>query len=362
MKFLQFLPQTPLDAFRRSEITALQSVLRDMGCETGMYAKEGDGDVLPFAKLPKLSATDVILYHKTPGTNLAADLSKFPCRKILRFHGNIPPRLWKGYDTTLAAAAERSLDELCRLANVAELTISELNAQNDYLQTLHYQGQLTTCPPLFSMSGYATQPDAPFLRELQAGGYQNFLYAGQIAPYARLEDLLKIFYCYQRYCHSKSRLVFLQTEPADPKYNPRLLRYAAALGLKDHLLFPESQTTAQTLAYFHAADFYLDMSLHCGFTEGQIVSMYLGTPALWRDTPEHRGVFEGAGLCLESNEKTDFPMEGAMLLQYVRSRLPVRRSLAATERRRLQALSLVQTRRHMREILDTFLQTSQTKG
>ncbi len=360
MKILQLLPAGAIDSLVWEDALALSKLLRDMDVQTGIYADPqspylSEHQVKAANHLPRLSGEDVLLYHKCPNTFYTLPFSQYPCRKLLRFHGNIPPRDWKPYHPLQMDMAEQSLRELCNLADEMDYCITDTTCQSTLLETLHYQTKITTCPPLLTFSDFAKTPDSQIMAQYEGDGYENFLFSGTLTPYQKVEDVIRIFASYQRNCQAKARLFILGSLSAVRPYGKRLVRYVQGLNLEEQVIFSDKLSQAEQLAYFHLADFYLDMSEHEGFRLPLLQAMYFGIPIIAKDTSEHQDLLGGSGLCIGNTP--NFPIEAALLIQHTQQDIDLRREVLAGQRRRQKDFAFSHLRKQMENALEDFLAT-----
>lgn len=357
MKVLQLLPTLAMGDAIGNDVRALEKVLRDMGFQTAIYAEVIDGRLpagtaYPVEKMPRLSGEDVILYHKSTGSDLSFSLEKYPCRKMMIFHNITPPRFFKGYNEDAMQSAEYGMRGLCHLADKVDACMADSAYNATVLRDLNYQCPISVRPILIPFSDYAKEPDASVMEHYQNDGYTNFVFVGRVAPNKKQEDVIRAFYCYKKYCNPKSRLFLVGSYNGMERYYHRLRRYVGALEL-DNVVFTGHIPFAQILAYYHLADLFLCMSEHEGFCVPLVEAMYFGMPILAYDTSAISDTLGGSGILLPTND----PMEAALAADRVLRDPDLRREVVAGQRRRQQDFAYAEIRKLFEAQIKEFLET-----
>jgi len=104
MRIIQLLPTLSFGDAIGNDTIALKGALSDMGFDTGIYAENIDkrlpSDIAKgIDKLRGLKDEDIILYHKSTGTELTFRLDEFKGRKIMVYHNITPPEFFRPYST-----------------------------------------------------------------------------------------------------------------------------------------------------------------------------------------------------------------------------------------------------------------------
>ena len=104
MRVVQLLPTLSFGDAIGNDTIALRGVIREMGYSTDIYAENIDkrlpSDIAQtIDKLCNLSENDVIIYHKSTGTDLSFRLEEFRSRRIMVYHNITPPEFFRSYST-----------------------------------------------------------------------------------------------------------------------------------------------------------------------------------------------------------------------------------------------------------------------
>lgn len=355
MRVYQLLSTVGAGAMTDYDAFSIARMLRDMGFQNGIYGERlhkhlPEGAALPLHKLPKPAADDVIVYHKSAGSFLSVPLEQFSCRKLMIFHGETPPRYWKAYSAQRHAAAEQSMQELCRLADAVDYCMVDTAYHETVLRELNYRCPVVVRPPLIPFSDYAQTPDAAVLAKYEGDGIVNFLTTGELVPNRRLENVLRVFSCYQRYCNPKSRLLIVGGFDQTEQYCRQLKRYARALEL-ERVVFTGKTTFPERLAYYRTANLFLSMSEQEDFSLPLVEAMYFGVPVVAYRTSAVPDTMGDSGLLLPTAD----PMEAALAADRLLKSPDLRREVAASQRRRQQQLAFGEIRRLFEKQFRDFL-------
>jgi glycosyltransferase involved in cell wall biosynthesis len=160
----------------------------------------------------------------------------------------------------------------------------------------------------------------------------NVLFVGRVCPNKRFEDLIKVFYLFQKTARLRSRLVLVGAlDPKDP-YVHYLRGLVRELDVRDVVFKPGLSQPALNACY-RTAHAFLCMSEHEGFCVPLVEAMHFGVPIIAYAQEAVRETLGGAGvLVYEKNFEAV-----AELLDLVTTDRAMRERIAAGQRRRLEA-------------------------
>ena len=110
-------------------------------------------------------------------------------------------------------------------------------------------------------------------------GKFTILFVGRIIPNKKFENIIKSFYCYQKYFNPRSQLILAGDYRGMERYLAALVDMIDRLALKD-VHFTGHIDFTELLSYFRAADVFLSMSEHEGFGVPLLESFYLRIPVI----------------------------------------------------------------------------------
>ena len=105
IKIIQVLPTISYGDAVSNDAINIDRILRKNGYETEIYAENIDrrlkNKVLKVNKLNKLNKNDILIYHKSTGTDLSFLLEKYKCKKVIRYHNITPGKYLEKYNKYL---------------------------------------------------------------------------------------------------------------------------------------------------------------------------------------------------------------------------------------------------------------------
>lgn len=353
MRVVQLLPTvSPGDAVSNDAV-ALEKVIADMGFETGIYA-DIIGKRLPAGtahrinRLTDLRSDDVIIYHKSTGTDLDYRLDRFRCRKIMIYHNITPPEFFSPYNSEAAALTAYGYEGLSHLKSRVEYCLADSEYNRSDLLKHGFTCPIDVRPILIPFSDYDKAPDAAAMERF-GDGRTNILFVGRVAPNKRQEDIIRAFYFYRK-ADPSARLILAGSDAGFENYSQRLRDYAKALELEDVILtgkvsFPE------LLALYHTANVFLCMSEHEGFCVPLAEAMHFNIPVIALDTSAVAGTLGGSGFLINDSD----PLFVSEVIRRTVNDGELRQQLISGQRERLADFSYEKIRGLFEEQLRKFI-------
>lgn len=259
---------------------ALRNIFREMGYRSEIYTRWFDPRVSKYVRpLNKYKGknSNILFYHfPLAGGEVTEFVKQLPDKKVLIYHNITPPEFFFKYDKSSALKCAEGLKEIKELAGHFELAlgVSEFNRQD-----LHKFGfKNTGVLPIFSdFSKFdSTNDNKP---EHGSNGVVNFLFVGRLAPNKCFEDVIKSFFCYNRFINEKSRLYLVGSKQIRT-YTSHLELLVKDLGLTDSVVFTGSVKDEELKCYYKHADLFLCMSEHEGFCVPLLEAMHFHIPII----------------------------------------------------------------------------------
>jgi glycosyltransferase involved in cell wall biosynthesis len=124
---------------------------------------------------------------------------------------------------------------------------------------------------------------------------------GRIAPNKRLEDVIKVFFLYQKYNAPDARLAIVGSDAGFASYSAAVKELAQRIGVRD-VMWVGQTSDAKRDALYEEASAYLCMSQHEGFCAPLVEAMAHGLPVVARDAGAVPETLAGAGLAIKDTE------------------------------------------------------------
>lgn len=338
MRVIQLLPTLSFGDAIGNDTIALSGAIADMGFTSEIYAENIDKR-LPsdtarnISRLRDLKKDDILLYHKSTGTELTFKIQDFHCRKIMIYHNITPPEFFRPYSTAATSLTEYGYKGVEHLRDRVDYCLADSSYNKSELLRMGYTCPVDVRPILIRFSDYK-QPPAKNILSKYGDGKRNIIFVGRIAPNKKQENIIRAFYQYKR-LDPDSRLILVGSYNGMENYYERLVKYADALGLKDDVIFTGHIKFSEILAYYTLADAFLCMSEHEGFCVPLAEAMFFDVPIIAYDTSAIGDTLGGSGVLLDIND----PVFAAAVLRRVLTDQQLRQQIIEGQRRRLEDFS-----------------------
>ena len=354
MRIIQILPTLSFGDAIGNDTLALKGAIRDMGYETEVYAENIDkrlpaGSGLDISKLSGLKKDDIILYHKSTGTDLTFKIDEFKCRRIMVYHNITPPEFFRPYSPAATALTEYGYKGVEYLKDKVEYCLADSSYNRSDLLRMGYTCPIDVRPILIRFEDYKQTPDEETIRKY-SDGKKNLIFVGRIAPNKKQEDVIRAFYHYKK-LNPESRLILVGSYSGMENYYNRLVKYAAALGLKDDVVFTGHIKFSAILAFYRIADVFVCMSAHEGFCVPLAEAMFFDVPIVALDTSAIYDTLGGSGFLVDDND----PVFVSRVIDRVLNDEALRNELISGQRRRLEDFSYEKIRDTFTEQLKNFI-------
>jgi len=354
MRIVQLLPTMSFGDAIGNDTIALKGAIADMGYISEVYAENIDkrlpsDTARSISRLKGLKEDDVILYHKSTGTELTFRLQDFPGRKIMIYHNITPPEFFRPYSTSATALSEYGYKGVEHLKDKIDYCLAVSAYNKSELVRMGYTCPIDVRPILIKFEDYK-QPPAKSIMNKYGDGKRNLIFVGRIAPNKKQENVIRTFYQYKR-LDPDSLLILVGSYSGMENYYERLVKYARALGLKDDVVFTGHIKFNEILAYYRIADAFVCMSEHEGFCVPLVEAMFFDVPIIAYDTSAIGDTLGGSGVLLDSND----PVYVAAVIRRVLSDEPLKKHIIEGQRRRLEDFSYERIRDIFDEKLRGFI-------
>ncbi len=354
MRIVQLLPTLSFGDAIGNDTVALKKAISDMGYISEIYAENIDKR-LPsdtaknISRLKDLKKDDVLIYHKSTGTDLTFKIQDFHCRKIMIYHNVTPPEFFRPYSTAAASLTEYGYKGVEHLRDKVDYCLADSAYNKSELLRMGYTCPIDVLPILIRFEDYKQSP-AKGIMSRYGDGKRNLIFVGRIAPNKKQENVIRAFYQYKR-LDPDSRLILVGSYTGMENYYERLVKYAGALGLKDDIVFTGHIKFNEILAYYRLADVFVCMSEHEGFCVPLAEAMFFDVPIIAYDTSAIGDTLGGSGILLDSND----PVFAAGVIRRVLTDELLKKQIIEGQRRRLEDFSYERIRDIFEKQLKDFI-------
>ncbi len=314
-----------------NEALAIQGHLRAAGFDSEIFAERVHPRMASLARplweYPDVSGKDTIcLFHFSIGSAAGRLAYHAPGRLVSIYHNITPARFFLGFHPHLAGLCYHGRRELAAFADRTELALGDSEFNRKELEAAGYR-HTGVLPIVLDLAVYR-RPPSPVTRRLYDDGRTNLLFVGRVIPNKKIDDLVRVFACYQRYVDPRSRLLVVGDYRGQERYYDRLQEMVRSFGL-DEVVFTGQVDEDDLMAHYSLADAFVCLSEHEGFCVPLVEAMAFGLPVIAYDAGAVSETLRGGGVLLKEKQ----PEIVAELIHRVLVDEALRRSVIATQER-----------------------------
>ncbi len=303
----QFVPMARYGDAVFDATLALRNSLRNQGYISNIYYQgffpPADKEGIKHNKFPQDSSNKrIIIYHFAIGSLLSQFIRNISAPKILIYHNMTPVRYLYGVDNNSALAVMEGRKELRDLSDdiTLALGVSEYNRQE--LEEDYGFKNTGVLPIIIDFEKFRQYKLDEKVVNRFRDGKKNLLFVGKIAPHKCQEDIIKVFYYYNKYINRYSRLFLVGSTYGMEEYQGYLKQLTSSLGLKEAVVFTGHVNHNEFIAYYSIADLFLCLSEHEGFCVPLLESMYFDLPIIAYKAAAVPETLGGAGVLINQKK------------------------------------------------------------
>ena len=349
IKIIQVLPTMSYGDAVSNDAINIDKILRKNGYISELYAENIDkrvkDKVFYISKLKKVNKNDILIYHKSTGTDLSFSLQKYKCKKIMRYHNITPGKYMEKYNKYLYNLVEYGRKGLKYASTYFDYSLAVSDYNKNELDELKYKN-IMTVPILIPFGDYEKVPDKKIIKTY-SDGKKNILFVGRIAPNKAHEDIIKSFYYYKKYVSEDSRLILVGNDGGFENYSKLLKKLIKELNLESDVIFPGHIKFEEILAFYKVADLFLCMSEHEGFCVPLVESMFFEIPILAYNSSAIKYTLGNSGVIV--NKKDYFLI--SELMNFILSDENVKKEIIKKQNKRLEDFKLEKVEKQLLEFI-----------
>lgn len=174
---------------------------------------------------------------------------------------------------------------------------------------------------------------------------------GRLVPQKKIEDLIRVFYLFQKRLLPESRLVLVGTDSGVRNYSGAIRKMVEELAVTEKVLFAGFASFRELITYYAAAHLYLCLSEHEGFCVPLVESMFFGLPVIAYLTGGIPETLGGTGIGVAQKNFEEIAELMALLLEDQN----LRENIVTRQKERLKDLSLEKNKERLQGHLAPFL-------
>ena len=349
IKIIQVLPTMSYGDAVSNDAINIDKILRKNGYISELYAENIDkrvkDKVFYISKLKKVNKNDILIYHKSTGTDLSFSLQKYKCKKIMRYHNITPGKYMEKYNKYLYNLVEYGRKGLEYASTYFDYSLAVSDYNKNELDELKYKN-IMTVPILIPFEDYEKVPDKKIIKAY-SDGKKNILFVGRIAPNKAHEDTIKSFYYYKKYVSEDSRLILVGNDGGFENYSKLLKKLIKELNLESDVIFPGHIKFEEILAFYKVADLFLCMSEHEGFCVPLVESMFFEIPILAYNSSAIKYTLGNSGVII--NKKDYFLI--SELMNFILSDENIKKEIIKKQNKRLEDFKLEKVEKQLLEFI-----------
>lgn len=336
---------------------AMRDYIQARGYSSNIYAYDIDekitGEALPFrAVQPDVSENDVLILHYALPSGMTEFVKRQPCKKALIYHNITPAFYWMPYDPDLVHLASAGRRELASLSSFIDRSAGDSEYNRLELEQLSFRD--TCVLPIYVKQERYRVPTSPVVEKTLEKEWFHFLYVGRVAPNKKLEDILRVHYCYKKYHSALARVIFVGKPDVTPGYFAALKNSMARMGIMDdEVRFTGHVDWPELVAYYKGSDVFISMSEHEGFCVPLVESMICGTPIVAYSSTAVPYTLGDAGVQFKTKDYEQI----AAVCHRIATEPEFRSSVLQTQQKQLEKYSEVEIEKAVQKFLEPLLQS-----
>ena len=357
MRIFQILPSFVSGDAIGNEVIMFDNILRNHGFETYIFYENATDYTKSisyhYSLLPKINLDDLVIFHMSISSIITEIFLEMKCKKIMIYHNITPYNYYYGYDINMTIACKKGLEEVRFLFDKVDYCITHSIFSKKNLENIGYLCKIDVMPILLSFDDYKEDPSKIIINKF-SDDFINIVSIGRInAPNKRWENIIKVFYFFQKYIESKSRLFLVGTFESNEVYPQRLKNFVNYLKL-NNVIFTGHIPFNELLSYLKISDIYLCMSEHEGFCVPLLEAMFFNIPVVAYSTTAIPYTLENAGFLIKNHN----PLEVAFIMKKILEDNSLHQEIIKNQKKRMSYFETKRVSKIFMNYIDNFLKNN----
>lgn len=282
----------------------LNKSLRELNYQTDIFYQNKSSQFLSkfshISSVKKINTADnTILFHYSIGSEITEIIKSLKCKIIIYYHGITPPEYLIKFSDKFYILSKKGQDDLLSIKDRVDVALTSSPFLKEELTQLGFK-DVRILPLAIPFSDYNISPSEKIFKSF-CDKKVNLLTVARIFPHKKIEDIILIYYYYNKYINKNSRLIIVGEYSSIPSYYEYLINLVKELGLSD-VIFTGKVPFDELLSYYKTANIYLHASEHEGFCVPIIEAMFLGIPVIAYDKAAVKGTMGDAGILFNNKD------------------------------------------------------------
>ena len=355
MEINQFLPGVSLGDATTHFAEELQSIMLDGGmCEkSGIYSDFKHTPPLYQGQFKSFltyqgNPENIAIYHFGIGSEITDYFKQLPDKKILVYHNITPEKFFRFISPDKVDVLKQGTEQIKSLITCVDRALGVSRYNEKDLSQLGFTNT-GVLPLVLDEAYFSGKADKNILNSYD-NNQTKLIAVGRIAPNKKLEDVVKIFYYYQKLIDPDSWLFLVGSYGGMLNYCMYIRSLIEALNLKN-VIFTGHISHEQLLAYYQLADVFVTMSEHEGFCIPVLEAFHFNVPVIAYASSAIPETVNDAGILV--HEKNHAAI--AEMMYEVISTPELVNSLRQKGRKRLQSFTKELVAQQLKEILASIM-------
>ncbi len=312
MKVHQMLPSFSYGDAIGNHTRAIRDILREAGYESQVFCYWHHPRLASEARFfveleDEVGPDDIVIYHYSLRSPLTLLYQNLRSKRILIYHNITPYHFFLRTNPVLVKECYYGRKELPLLAPYTDLALGDSSYNEQELKETGYK-RTGVLPIIIDFDALAGPYDRS-LYELFSDGKVNVIFVGRVINNKKFEDVIKIFYYYQRFFNPNSRLILVGEYRGFERYFYALKELVEKFKLKE-VIFTGHVTHEELLAIYRSASVFVCMSEHEGFCVPLVEAFFFKVPVIAYACCAVEETMNGAGILVR---RKDFPAIAATI-------------------------------------------------
>jgi len=304
----QILPSISYGDAISNHALEIRAILKSWGYKSEIYAQHIHPKLVhvtkSYTEYEKLSSSEnILIFHFSIGSDVSRFVKTLPDKKILIYHNITPYNYFLGINDTLVHLLRTGRKELSEYAGITDLALGDSEYNRKELEGIGFKNT-GVLPIIVDFEKYNQEPDKKILNKFE-DDHTNFIFVGRLSPNKKQEDVIKVFYYYNKCIDQNSRLFLVGSYTGTEKYYAKLQKLVKRLNLEQNIYIPGHVDFKELLAYYKLSDVFISMSEHEGFCVPLLESMHLGLPIIAYSSSAIPYTLNGSGILIGEKRYED---------------------------------------------------------
>jgi glycosyltransferase involved in cell wall biosynthesis len=282
---------------------AIQRILRAAGHESDIYCQlyhpRLADRIKRFELYKKIASPDnVLIFHFSIGSPVSHMVPALPDRKILIYHNITPMEFFLDTSMVHAQLCYIGRKDLRRFARGVDLGLGDSDYNRQELEACGF-APTGVLPIIVDFSKFDRESRMP--RRIHGDDGYTFMFVGRVIPNKKIEDVIRLFYVYQRSVNQSCRLFIVGDHRGFERYYWALKDLVRSIGVKN-VVFTGHVTDEEVASYYRMSDIFVCMSEHEGFCVPLLEACHFGIPVLAAASTAVSETMRGAGLLFQQKD------------------------------------------------------------